>query len=54
MTNQAIDRNTKIMIYRLENRIRELELMLELNHDWRMRMWDTPDVAMCLGRYDNQ
>jgi hypothetical protein len=23
-----------------------------VNHAWRVRAWQTPDVAVCLGRFD--
>lgn len=44
-------RNRAIMIARLENRIAELDAMLDANKAWHGRMWRTPDVAPCLGRY---
>lgn len=42
--------NTQVMIARLNKRIAELELMWAVNSEWHDRAWNTPDMAMCLGR----
>ena len=45
------ERNARIMRERIAQHDDAQLLMLDVNHDWFTRMWDTPDVAMCLGRY---
>lgn len=45
------ERNAMIMRDRYNQRFYELNLMEVVGLDWHDRMWQTPDVAMCVGRY---
>jgi hypothetical protein len=50
---KIMDRNAQIMEWRILQRALEQELVARVNAEWFWRMWQTPDVAMCLGRYSD-
>lgn len=45
------ERNASLIAWRHVQRLEERDLALQVNHTWFERMWATPDMAMCLGRY---
>lgn len=51
VAESADDAAIAIMAARLQHWRAGIEAMLEANLAWRGRMWQTPDVAPCLGRY---
>lgn len=46
------ERNARIMRAREAQYHAHHCLVVDINLAWFERMWDTPDVAVCLGRFD--
>jgi hypothetical protein len=45
--------NQRIMAHRARLASATRALTWQTNDEWFARMWRTPDVGMCLGRYDD-
>lgn len=45
------ERNCRILAWRHMQRLESKRLAWEVNAEWHDRAWNTPDMAMCLGRH---